>query len=200
MKFGILKLFLKLRNHATNEPESCTTVGEVTAIMGKRSLEILVIILAIPMAIPIPHPPGFSSILAIPILFLLAQIPLKSTKPYLPFVSEIKFKKKILAFLIKKSQKLLIKVFKFSKRRNGFFTTPHGKIITCISNIFATIFLFLPLPGVTFPCAVAIVISNIGMLLDDNKLVEIGVLFGLIGSVLTISSLIFAKKLMMIFV
>ncbi|MEK6733663.1 MAG: exopolysaccharide biosynthesis protein, partial [Pseudomonadota bacterium] len=90
--------------------QEVVSFGEIDEFLSERGFAILLILFAFPMAIPLPYPPGFTTILGLPLLILSFQMIIGFKKPYLPkWIATKTIKTSHLAFAIEKTSKYFAK-------------------------------------------------------------------------------------------
>lgn len=69
---------------ARDMPEERITMRALVAALGDRGFAIILLVLAVPNSLPIPSPPGFSTVFGVPLAFFSIQMMLGRPRPWLP--------------------------------------------------------------------------------------------------------------------
>jgi hypothetical protein len=164
------------------------SMHDITEGLRDRGFAVLLLLFAFPMALPLPYPPGFSSLVSLPLLFLSMQMTFGRQSLYLPkFVGRKTMRTESLRAVIGKVLPYLQKLeLYFKPNREHFFSSRMEQLIGFFSLILACCIL-LPLSVLsnTIPAA-GISIMALGMLERDGRAVIAGFVVGLIGFIVTI--------------
>jgi hypothetical protein len=164
------------------------SMHDITEGLRDRGFAALLLLFAFPMALPLPYPPGFSSLVSLPLLFLSMQMTFGRQSLYLPkFVGRKTMRTESLRAVIGKVLPYLQKLeLYFKPNREHFFSSRMEQLIGFFSLILACCIL-LPLSVLsnTIPAA-GISIMALGMLERDGRAVIAGFVVGLIGFIVTI--------------
>lgn len=163
--------------------------GEINEHLNERGFALLMILFSFPMAIPLPYPPGFTTILGLPLLFFSIQMLLGMEKPSLPdWIAKKTIQTSHLVFAIDKSSKYFIKLERLLKPRLAYFSSIHGEKLIGFVSMLCSISIALPIIfGNAVPSA-GIFIMALGLLGKDGLVIIIGIITSIIG--LFIASLI----------
>lgn len=181
---NILDILHKLlKNHKKQN----ISFGEIMESLEDQGLMLFIAIVAFPMALPIPTPPGFTTLFGVPLCILTMQLILNKKKPWLPeFISKKQIKTESFINLISKAEPILKKMSRFFKPRQKKFLSKSSEKIMGVLAFLCAVSLALPiLFGNAIPSA-AILIMSLGMLYQDGLVVVIGMVVSIIG--LTIAS------------
>ena len=163
--------------------------GEINDYLSERGFAILMILFSFPMAIPLPYPPGFTTILGLPLLLFSIQMIMGLNKPSLPkWIANKSITTSHLIFAIEKSAKYFVKIEKLLKPRLPYFSSIHGEKLIGIVSTLCAITVVLPIMfGNAVPSA-GILIMALGLLGKDGMLIIIGIITSIIG--LLVASLV----------
>ena len=167
------------------------TVEEIKNALHERGFGILMAIAALPICVPIPVPPGYTTLFSIPLFIFSIQMGLGMRAPWLP------------AWIEKKSihrsnlEKIVVKVTPWLKkielrmhpRMTYISVHTWQRIIGIFSFVFA-LSIALPLPLTNFPPGCGILIMSLGLLSRDGLTILIGMIIGTIGIGITMIVLI----------
>lgn len=158
------------------------SLGEISDHLSERGFAILMILFAFPMAIPLPYPPGFTTILGLPLLIFSIQMLLGMSKPLLPkWIAKKTIKTSHLVFAIEKSAKYFLKAEKILRPRLPYFSSVSGERIIGIISLICSISIVLPIMfGNAVPSA-GILIMAFGLLGKDGYIIIIGIITSIIG-------------------
>lgn len=158
------------------------SVADLLAAMQDRAFGALMLIFAMPNALPMP--PGTSAILGAPLVFLAAQL-MFGRKPWLPkFIAERSMLRKDFASMVGKVAPWLARAERLLKPRLVAVARPPAEYaVGAVCLLMATI-LFLPIPFGNMLPALAICIFSLGLLERDGVWVIAGFLISIISSML----------------
>lgn len=126
----------------------------------------LLFVFAVPNTIPLP--PGASSILGAPLLFLTAQLAL-GRSPWLPrVIADRSMDRAHFAVIIQRIAPWLARAERLLRPRLGFLTRPPVEYVIGVICLLLSIILFLPIPFGNMPPAVAICLFALGILERDG--------------------------------
>ena len=162
------------------------TVGELKHALHERGFGILMAIAALPLCLPVPVPPGYTTFFAIPLFIFSIQMILGMHAPWLPKWLEKKEIKRIsLEKLIEKAKPWLKKIeVHLRPRMTNVSVKTWEKIIGTFSFVFA-MSIALPIPMTNFPPGWGILIMSLGLLSKDGLTIIIGITVGIIGVCIT---------------
>ncbi len=167
------------------------SLDELLYALHERGFGLLLLIFALPNCVPIPVPPGVSSVFSIPLLFLSAQMIYGLDHPWLPqWLEKKKVKRRFLANIISKASPRLKRIEKILRPRWSFASTQTGERLIGIMSFGFAISIAVPLPWTNFVPGVGILIMSMGLLSRDGVVIGIGALVGVIGCCITASILI----------
>ena len=158
------------------------SLGDVNERLSERGFAILMILFAFPMAIPLPYPPGFTTILGMPLLIFSIQMIRGLSKPSLPkWIAQKKITTSHLVFAVAKSKKFFLWIEKLLHPRFSYMSSEGGERIIGLVSLCCSIAIVLPiLFGNAIPSA-AIMIMALGLLNKDGIVIIIGIITGIIG-------------------
>ncbi len=167
------------------------TVGEIKNALHERGFGILMAIAAIPICLPVPVPPGYTTIFSIPLFIFSIQMALGMRAPWLPgWIEKKRIKRAVLETAIAKANPWLKKLESRMQPRMTYITAhTWERIIGVFSFVFA-LSISLPLPLTNFPPGCGILIMSLGLLNRDGVTILIGMLIGTIGIGITMIVLV----------
>lgn len=168
------------------------SLNEIKTALHERGFGLLMIIFALIM---ICMPPGLTMAPAIPIIFFSLQMIIGKSSPWIPkWLGKKKIKRSTLAKLIVKTSPHLKKVEKLLRPRLSFAASATGEKVIGIFSLLFAISIAIPLPLTNFLPAIAIILMSLGMMSKDGVPIIIGILTGVVGTIVTIIVLLFGKQ------
>lgn len=164
----------EILHEIANHDKEYIHIEELLAKLGDRGFGLILLVFALPNAIPFPIP-GASALTGIPLLFLATQLALGKQKIWMPnFVAKRAIPMDKLRKIIHIGLKGLAHIEKISKPRLDKLTTCHyerlaGMIIFVLSFLMA-----LPIPLGNFPLGLAITLLALAITEQDGLLMIIG--------------------------
>ncbi len=133
----------------------------------------LIFVFAIPNAMPLP--PGASSILGAPLLFLTAQLAL-GRRPWLPkLIADRSMDRVHFASIVQRVAPWLARAERLLRPRLEMLALPPFENVIGVICLLLSIILFLPIPFGNMPPAVAICLFALGILERDGIWIIAGV-------------------------
>ena len=161
------------------------SLGEISDYLSERGFAVLMILFGFPMAIPLPYPPGFTTILGLPLLIFSIQMLKGMNKPKLPAkIAAKSITTNHLKFAVEKSKRFFIWIEKLLRPRIFIMSSIHGERIIGFVSLICSIAIVLPIWfGNAIPSA-AIMIMALGLLNKDGLVIIIGIITGIIGVII----------------
>lgn len=159
-------------------PGERISFGDIAEALGDRAFGILILLLCLPSLIP-----GMASVFGTPMLILGVQMGLGFRQPKFPgFIARQTIRREDLLRLTTASSAWLSRIERYVKPRPGFFVGPIGDRIVGWLTVYCAVMLILPGPGTNGPPAFGTIIMSLGVVESDNRVVAIGALATLLGS------------------
>lgn len=167
------------------------SVGEIKNALHERGFGILMAIAALPICLPVPVPPGYTTLFSIPLFIFSIQMVLGMRAPWLPAWIEKKcIQRAHLEKIVAKANPWLKKLENRMQPRMTYISVhTWERIIGIFSFVFA-LSISLPLPLTNFPPGCGILIMSLGLLNRDGVTILIGMIIGTIGIGITMIVLI----------
>lgn len=157
-------------------------VGVLLAVMRDRAVAALMFIFALPNVLPMP--PGTSSILGAPLIFLAAQLAL-GMRPWLPrIIAGRSIARADFAALVNRAAPWLARAEKLLRPRLGVFARPPVEYLVGLVSLLMAIILFLPIPLGNMLPALAICLFSLGILERDGAWILFGLVTAAVGTAL----------------
>ena len=158
------------------------SLEELGAALEDRAFGILVLCLALPNAVPGPYIPGFSAVLALPIVWLGLQLALGRSEPRLPgFLRRRSFTRARFARFLDRATPLLLRIEGWLGPHPGWLTEPRGHRFLGLALVVYGFGLSLPVPLGNLPVALGISILALGLIEEDSRALRWGLAAGLLG-------------------
>ena len=167
------------------------TVGEIKNALHERGFGILMAIAALPICLPIPVPPGYTTFFSIPLFIFSVQMTLGMQAPWLPaWIEKKSIKRLYLEKIVAKLNPWLKKIENRMQPRMTYIGVhTWERIIGIFSFVFA-LSIALPLPLTNFAPGWGILVMSLGLLNRDGVTILIGMIIGTIGIGLTMIILV----------
>ncbi|MCB1949869.1 exopolysaccharide biosynthesis protein [Nitrosomonas sp.] len=167
------------------------TIGEIKNSLHERGFGILLAIAALPLCLPVPVPPGYTTFFSIPLFIFSVQMIIGMQSPWLPlWISKKKIRRASLEKLIVKANPWLKKIEKRLQPRLTYISVhTWERIIGIFAFVFA-LSISLPIPLTNFPPGWGILIMSLGLLSKDGITILIGMIIGTIGVGITMIILV----------
>ena len=167
------------------------TVGEIKNALHERGFGILLAIAAIPICLPVPVPPGYTTIFSIPLFIFSIQMVLGMQVPWLPsWIERKSIKRESLEKIIAKANPWLKKIENRMQPRMTYISVhTWERIIGIFAFVFA-LSISLPIPMTNFPPGWGILVMSLGLLNRDGVTILIGMIIGTIGIGITMIVLV----------
>ncbi len=172
--------------HIKTQDSGIITLFEIKTALHERGFILLLLIFSIPLSIPVPVPPGFTTIAAIPLLFFSFQMLLGFDAPWLPkYIHKRSIQKKSLAKIIEKTSPLLRKIEMLMKPRILVLSSSYGEKFYALLSLICALSIAIPLPLTNFIPAEGIAIMSLGMISKDGLFLIIGILLSFVGLIIS---------------
>lgn len=194
-----------LRDLAASDVER-VSVGSILDAFGDRAFGALLLVFALPNALPMP--PGTSAILGAPIVFIAFQLMIGRPTLWLPrFITERSLARADFATLANKIDPWVHKLERLLKPRLPLLTTPFADRLTGLACFVLSLILALPIPLGNMPPAIALTAFALGMIESDGAAIAVGwlgtaasfVILGLFAGVVSAGLQYFGGPLLRLF-
>ncbi len=177
------RLSAELRDFLTRLDGRDTTVGELMDLIADRGFGLLLLILALPAALPIPAP-GYATPFGIAMVILAGQLVAGRSTPWLPdFIRRRSIPYKMLDFSVRNGTlplrvvELLIRPRLQGLSRSGAFLSLLGLLIAVMAALMS-----LPIPLTNTAPSFVIFVLAAGMLEEDGLILLGGILLAPIAA------------------
>jgi len=167
----------RLDQLATQAGDEAVTLGWILQQLHERAFGLFLLVLALPCCIPLLY--GIPQIVALPLMFVSAQILIGRRVPWLPAkLSGRQVAGADLHRLAQRAGPWLRRIEAFSSPRFSFVTrAPWDRILGAALVLFSASIL-VPLPGTNTVPGIAVVLIAMGLLQRDGVLVGLGSILG----------------------
>ncbi len=166
------------------------SVGDFVSSMGESGFGLLLLFFA--LAIIIPTPPPFPSIISIPLVIFGYQMLIGAKYPLLPKkISNYQLKRQTIALLVKKSTTIIYQVEKILKPRLSFMFYEISEKFTGGFILLFSSFILLPIPLSNYVPGIGILLISFGILAKDGFVILLGIIIGFIGVLISIYASMF---------
>ena len=154
------------------------TLGEVLRRLGKHAFGAAIVLFSAPNLIPLP--PGSSSFLSLPLLFITAQLALGFDEIWLPhWLACRPVRRSLLRQVHEKVSPLLVKASSWTGPRAEFLLSRPAMRVMGLAAFVLAIVLVVPLPFLHQVPALALIVFAMAILWRDGYLAALG--WGLFG-------------------
>ncbi|MCX7593209.1 MAG: exopolysaccharide biosynthesis protein [Fischerella sp.] len=144
--------------------------------LGDRSFAPVLLICALPEALPLPIA-GVSAIIGIPLIIVAGQLFLGLSKPFLPrWIANRSLKRKDFEKLIHKILLILERFERIIRPRWKLVASPLAQRFIALIFLILAIIIALPIPFGNLPPAIVIVALCLGLIEQDGVVIVLGVL------------------------
>lgn len=177
MKRTLAEILLAIANDTSRERVS---IADLVAAMQDRAFGALMLIFAMPNAIPTP--PGTSAILGAPLVFLAAQLTF-GRKPWLPgIIANRSLPRTDFAAMIERAAPWIARAERLLKPRLVAVARPPAEYAVGALCLLMAVILILPIPLGNMLPAITICLFSLGLLERDGVWILAGVVFSFISS------------------
>ncbi len=165
-----------------NKYEKSPSIGELMEAVGDKGFGLLLIILSLPSAIPVPAV-GYSTPFGICMVIIAAQIFIGRTEVQLPTrLKKIRIPLKLVRSITSFALGFLKKTEKFIKPRQRWIHSKLGHSILSITISIMAIFMIFPIPGTNTLPAMAIFVIGISIAEEDGLIAITAMLFSTLAA------------------
>ncbi len=157
------------------------SINDLLEAVHERGFGLLILILAVPMALPIPVPPGINVLLASPLILLTAQQAIGRHTIWLPqFMLKKTIKRERMSAIIKAILPWSKKLEKFIKPRLEFITLGIFSHLIGLFGLIMALAICVPLPMTNTVPSLGIALMAIGVIMRDGFAVISGAVIGVL--------------------
>jgi len=181
-----------LRRLADEHQSPRFAVADLLSALGDQGFGLLILVLALPNALPGPMIPAFSVPFALAIGALGLQLALGFPMPRLPgWLKRLSVPHERFRRFVLRTEPLLRRFERWLKPRSSGLTQGLGERLIGVALVALSVVLALPVPFGNAPIALSIMIIALGLLEGDGRALTLGLATGLLATLWN-ASLIFA--------
>lgn len=155
-----------LNGIANDDSRERIAIGDLLGVMQERAFGPLMLIFSLPNVLPTP--PGTSTVLGAPLIFLTLQLAL-GRNPWLPkLIAERSIPRKEFAAFITRATPWLAKAERLLRPRLGVLAHPPAEYVVGVMCFVLALVLVLPIPLGNMLPALAICVMSLGILERDG--------------------------------
>ncbi|MBF8247061.1 MAG: exopolysaccharide biosynthesis protein [Rickettsia sp.] len=174
------------KNMLSRDKDGFTKLQDLLNEFSDNRLLITLIFFSLPIAIPLPYPPGFTSLFAIPLILFSTKLIIGNTEIILPHkIGQYKISNKTLIKIFSKMIPMIRFLESYMKPRIKFTQYKYTKNIFGYLSFISSIFILIPLPFTNAIPALSICIIALGFLNQDGLVLIIGLFIFFIGGAIT---------------
>ena len=165
-----------LKDLLGTENQRALSIQEITTAVGEKGFGLLLVVLSLPSALPVPAP-GYSTPFGIVIVLVALQLSFSRQTLWLPrMLANIRIKPKLAHSMLSGASNFLLTVERYIKPRQRWIRSRPGQLGLSIVIIIMALLMMLPIPLTnTFP-AIVIFIIGVG-LAEEDGLLALGAFF-----------------------
>lgn len=165
-----------LRDSLTGDRSSIDTLLEG---LHERGFGVVILIFSLPLCIPVPKPPGLSTLFGIPLLILTAQQALGRHTLWMPqFIRRRTISNDVLNKILTRAVPITEKIEGVLRPRLSWVTSGASSNIIGMIGALMSAFISLPLPGSNTIPGIAVTLMAGGVMMRDGLCVIIGGVMG----------------------
>ena len=175
-----------LKRQAAMVTGECVTLGDMAEFLGDRSIGGLLLILALPMALPVPAP-GISVLFGVPLIVISAQLALGYRRAWLPGrLARRSVSPSVFLTIIDRMLPTLRRLERIVRPRAGWLAGPWTRAPVGIVCLVLAIIITLPVPlGHVVP-GTAISVLALGLIERDGVAIALGIFTAVFGLAIVI--------------
>lgn len=168
-----------------------TKIAEIMEDFHENGILLAMIFFALPVAIPLPYPPGFTTIMGLPLMILSTQMLMGSKKVRLPQkLNNYEIKNSTLKKISDKIVPIIKNIEQYVKPRFGFARSVYCEQFIGLTCLIAAAAVAIPLPFTNAIPALGITIMALGLLNRDGIIIMAGFAVAIVGLVIAFSALV----------
>jgi len=158
-------------------------LGEMLDLLRERGFALLILLLALPNAIPGPAMPGLSTLTGVPMALIAVQLALGRIEPRLPEWARRKsVPRDRFRGLVERARPVLQRLEAVVRPRMLRITAHFGERLIGAWIVIAALFLSLPLPLGNLPMAAGLMVLAIGLMERDGVAILVGLVMTGLGA------------------
>lgn len=168
-----------------------TKISELMEDFHENGILLAMIFFALPVAIPLPYPPGFTTIMGIPLMILSIQMLLGSKKVNLPQkINDYELKNSTLKTISDKIVPIIETIEKYMKPRLSFARSVYCEQFVGLICLIAATSVAIPLFMTNAIPALGITIMALGLMNRDGLIIIAGFIISIVGVIVAIAAVV----------
>lgn len=164
-----------LRRLIAEHPHARISLDDLLIGVGHRAFGLLLLLLAIPNSIPLPSPPGLSTVFGLPMAIFAVQLILGHKTPWLPaFLRRKTLPRDDILSLLDRASPYLAKVERRLKSRHHRFVGVTAERVAGVVILVMAIILSMPIIFGNFLPAFAVLLMALAILARDGLMMLAG--------------------------
>ncbi len=156
------------------------SIGEILSRFKTKGFSVILFIIAIPLALPVPAPPPLNFLFGIPLLLITSQIVFGMRRPWLPkWICNKTLSRSLIENAATTVSGWLARVDKFIKPRGEFLMGSLGLWLMGICSVIMSLSIFTIYPMSNTVPSFFIALSAFGRITGDGLVMVIGLIGGL---------------------
>lgn len=180
-----------LRKIGQKPQDEKTKISELMGDFHENGILLAMIFFALPIAIPLPYPPGFTTVMGVPLMILSIQMLFGSKQVRLPAkINDYEIKNSTLKLISDKIVPVIVIIEKYVKPRFSFAKSVYCEQFIGFVCLIASISVAVPLPFTNAIPALGMTIMALGLLNRDGAIIIAGLFIAIIGLAIAIGFII----------
>ena len=168
-----------------------TKISELMEDFHENGLLLAMIFFALPVAIPLPYPPGFTTLMGIPLMILSIQMLMGSKKVRLPEkINNYELKNSTLKSISDKIVPIIENIEKYMKPRFDFASSVYCEQFVGLISLIAATAVAIPLFMTNAIPALGITVMALGLMNRDGLIIIAGFIISIVGVAIAIAAVI----------
>ncbi len=162
------------------------SLQDILLNLKDEGLIFLIAVISLPTSLPIPTPPGFTTLLGVPLCLLTVQMIYRLESPWLPnWLAKREIKVSTFETFISKAEPLFLKLTYFVKPyRYTRLTTKSTERLVGLLAFLCSVSIALPILFGNFVPSFGITVMAIGLLYKDGIIVLLGMIISVLGLII----------------
>ena len=180
-----------LKNIGEKPTDGKTKIKQLMRDFHENGILLAMIFFSLPVAVPLPYPPGFTTLMGLPLLFLSYQLLIGSKAVNLPQkINNYEIQNSTLKKISEKTVPLIEIIEQYIKPRCKFASSVYCEQLVGLVCIIASLAVAIPLPFTNAIPALGISVMSLGLLNRDGLIVFCGALIACFGTIIAILAII----------
>ncbi len=172
-------------------PEGRVTLGELITRLESRGYGMLLFLFSAPNLTPGPSIPGFSTVFALPLAVIAAQMALGITHPRLPgFLARLGIARTRAQSILGHLAPMLARVERLFAARWPAWCGPAARRWIGLVAILQAVLLLLPLPVLPLIPSLALIVLSLGLVAQDGRAVALGLVLCAVATAAFLAALV----------